>query len=1339
MKRISTLICVLSLVCLYSVAKHISHISVIDGLANNYVKDITQDGQGAIWIATEAGLSKIEGCEMNNFRNSNSDLPSDALNSLYYETVNNEILIVGKFPGMVAYDCALGKFHSVSCEALEEYNSLDCLAPAAEGQDIWVMPYWGNIFRYNPQNREFDELTLPHQMEGVTKWCMLDNGDGTLWIGTNRRGLLRIDAKTGVLREDYINREGSAKFPCISIYALYKDSASRLWIGTAEGLALYNDDTDDFTWFVHDPNQPGSLISNSIYDIVEIDGSLWVASDIGGISILNLRNALFRGLHNAQFQNLRADGSASSLSSKNIRTIFPDTYGNIWIGNYSSGIDFVSHRDAQFSVLPYINHGELQNSYYSTWGGAADEEGYVWIGGENEVAKFRDNQLVRTYSLQDVVSHPFSQVFAIADAGSHLLLGMYNGGLLKFDKSTGRTIRLPLEQDNENVIAFSRDGDNAFWICSQYGLYRLQDSRIEKMTKINDSLSDISLYGCARDKDGNLWVATYGHGISIFDREYNLVKELNLSNGFASNGINSIFLDSSDRMWIASRNGLILVEDTANPMKYCFANTGYPDGDVFIRAIIEDANHNIWFTTNNTVCLVTNVETLDFVSFDSNQGVSQGNFIEGAACLAPDGSLYFGSLGGTCWVNPMDLDKEPVTPEVRILGYQLANQEEGIPIGAEVTPLRLSYDANSLSVSFSVLDYALSHDVEYAYRLQGIDQEWISTGNHHNVMLRNLRSGNYVLRVRARLGLGPWSDSNIAELKLRISPPWWLSWWACLAYLVIFVCLIIYATRSYTRKKLLENSLVLEKKKMLDEQNLNQERLRFYTNITHELRTPLTLILGPLEDLVSDSKLTDFYRNKIKTVHDSAQRLLGLINQILEFRKTETQNRALRVVHRSITEQVMEIGLRFKELNTNPKVEYKIINHLTDNPILYYDPEVVATILNNLLSNAIKYTPSGEIRLEISEDSVQGVHYVKLQVSDTGIGIDNGQIDRIFDRYYQVEGNHQASGTGIGLALVKSLIELHHGLLQVESQLGSGSVFAVLLPMDYDYPDALRLDSGETQESTGVVAVEPVADDTRMKILVVEDNVDIRSYLIETLQKDYDVEGAADGQEGWEKAQEMIPNLIISDVMMPRLNGNELCRLVKEDLRTCHIPLILLTAKDAVHDKEEGYAVGADSYLTKPFSTNLLRIRIANLLESRKNLARAFSNMSLPHKDNREEENERPREPQLNQLDRQFLDKFKQVVEENLLEPNLDVDFIASQFNMSYSTLYRKMKGLIELSPNELVRRIRLEHSVELLRKGNVNISEAAYSAGFNDVAYYRKCFKEVYGTTPTSYIQNLA
>ena len=1312
------------------------HLGVEDGLSNNYVRDIAQDKQGCIWVATELGLNRFDGCNFTTYKSNNSQLINDALNVLLYDETENVVWIGGKFDGISALDCSTYQFYSYTSQDEIRADNIVHLSHASDG-GLWLTPHYGNIVHYDKHSRTFTSLA-DMGIENLNKsnWCCFDDGEGHLYIGHAQSGMSIINLKNKTVRKLSHANNNPQSLPGNSIYSIYKDHLQNIWVGTNRGLGLFNPKTEEFTVFRHESDNPHSLIADHIYDIKEMnDGTLWIASDIGGISILDLHSITFKSPEKVQFYNITADNSKHGVTSGNIRTLLQDSFGNIWIGNYSSGIDFISHSQPEFHIVPYMTEKGNITKHKPVWGLCKDENDQIWLGGENEITLFKDNKILKSIDITKQLSRPYGQVFSIiSDQQGALLLGIYDDGLLKFNTRNEHIERIPLDMADVDIITFFKENDEKIWIGAEYGIYSYSNGTLRKEDEINRLLPDRSVYGILRDKQGKLWIGTYGGGIAVLDKENRLVAKLNKGTRFCSNAINSLYMDSQGGVWAATRNGIGYIKDTTHPEE--FEAYGYEQEleDTFVRAIQEDASGNIWLSTNDGISF-WNKQKKKFDSYDYRDGIPMGNFIEGSACRAEDGTLYFGSLNGVCYFNPENLIAErQVAPvqiiECRSLNNQIESRNEGTIIPTSEGSINLPYNRNSFRISFTVPDYSQSGQVEYAYMIDGLENTWINTLGENLITFRNISPGEYTFKVKARLRNQEWDDSHIATLQVHIHPPLWLTWYAKVLYILLVLLGVYIWFRFYKRKLMLENSLELEKKKSQNEQELNNERLRFYTNITHELRTPLTLILGPLEDLVNDSNVPAFYSNKIKMIHSSAIRLLNLINQILEFRKTETQNRKLTVTKGDLSSLITEIGLRYKELNRNNRVKF----HIRVQPSktkLYFDTDIISTILDNLLSNAIKYTPEGEINLIMHPINQEGKQYTEIVVSDTGYGIDADALPHIFDRYYQAKGKHQASGTGIGLALVKSLADLHEGSLHVESETGKGTTFTFRILTENTYPNALHKEEKTESIPEKTESLKEEENDTCPVILVVEDNDDIREYIATSFSNNYHILTATNGKEGIEQALKYIPDIIISDIMMPVMDGIELCKLIKEDVRTSHIPVILLTAKDSIQDKEEGYESGADSYLTKPFSAKLLHSRVHNLLESRKKLALLITSRTKELKPELVQES-----MQLSKLDEEFLNRFTAIVEENIDTPQLDMPFMIGKMNMSHSTLYRKIKGLTGISGNEFIRKIRLKNSLRLLMEEGLNISEAAYASGFNDLGYFRACFKEEYGMAPSEYIK---
>lgn len=1300
------------------ILNNIEHFNFKDGLSNNYVLDITE-GNGYIWFATESGLNRFDGYSFTTYRNVNTNIKEDAINCLFFEEEDNCLWIGSKLGGLSMLDCSNYTFHNFD---LFKTGVTGIVKATDEG--LWISPPTGPIFYYSKQNKNFSSISH-WGIRGTEplKNCMLADKKGNLLIGYRRDGFKIINLTTKEVESFQYTPNNPNSLPDNNIHVIYQDQKGNIWIGTHNGLALFNPLLKTFTTFKHDTNNPNSLLSNAIFDIKEInDNKLWIATDIGGISILDLNEIAFKNPKEVKFKNI---DTQDGLSSLNIRNLLQDSYGNIWIGNYGYGIDLVKHKPTIFKTLL------LNQKPQSTWGIQTDHNNTVWVGGENELYAFKHNQFVKKYDLAKHMFKTFGQIFSIYNTGNNeLLLGTYNNGLLKLNTKTEQVTRINLDAPDENVLTFLRLKNGLLLIGTQYGIYTYNNQQLTKNQIINQKIKGQSVYAIIQDKQEKLWVGSYSDGITIFDKDNNYVCKIETKDGLCSNAINSMHIDNKGEIWIATRNGIAHIPNTSKPNEIkCY---GYEHGlkDIFVRAIISDKNNNIWLSSNNSISLWDKQKQC-FYNYDYKDGIPTGNFIEGSVCQTSDGTIYFGSLNGCCYFNPEQITTNEKTSKVQITECENISNSYNtkyssyIPQGND--KIKLDYKQNSIKISFNVADFSQCQQVEYTYKIDGLTQEWMSTQGENYVILHNLNPGKYVFKIKAKLKNMAWDENNIATISLFINPPIWSTWYAKLLYILCIIILIYGFIRFYIHKMTLENSLELEKKQHQNEQELNNERLRFYTNITHELRTPLTLIIGPLEDLSSDTQLPTLYHEKVASIYNSALRLLNLINQLLEFRKTETQNRKLTVTKENLGNLVTEIGLRYKELNRNENVRYVI--HVEQNiPLLYFDIDIITTILNNLLNNAVKYTPSGTICLTLNRIQIDAMDYVEIKVADTGYGIDKQALPHIFKRYYQAEGKHQASGTGIGLALVKSLADLHEGLLQVDSEIGKGSTFSFAIQVNNSYPTALHKESTNTEQVSLVEEKEQIP-----LLLIVEDNDDIRDYVISSFKDTYRTLSANNGKDGLEIALKQIPDLIISDIMMPVMNGIDMCKKIKEDMRTSHIPIILLTAKDSIENKEEGYDSGADSYLTKPFSAKLLKIRVHNLLESRKQLAKHIIEKMKGNKSNPIENSS---SNTLGRLDDIFLKRFTNIVEANIDKNILDMPFIADKMHISHSTLYRKIKALTGMSGNELIRKIKLKNSLRLLIEEGYNVSEAAYSSGFNDLGYFRNCFKEEYGMLPSEYIR---
>lgn len=1333
------LLSVVSLAQPYSVKQ----LGIEKGLSNNYVVSIAQDKQGFLWFATEEGLNKFDGTRFITYLK-NEDLTrqgitGNELNCLLDDPQDSILWIGTQRAGLNAYDYVNNTFlcyrHDGENPESLITDDVTKIVAATDG-NLWITTYWRGVDYFDKKAGKFihyNTQTVPG-LASDNIWSVVDGGDGKLYMGHVHHGFSVLSLKDKKVKNFMHDPEDPVSLPGNGVTCIYKDLSGNIWLGTDRGLALFNPEAENFIHFHH--SEDG--VPHTVFDIRQFDGNkLWIAMEFGGIAILDLTQRMFLSPDQVRFQYIKEGDDEYSLSNSTVRCLFQDSFKNVWAGMWGGGINFLSHESSYFNVYSYspIQHSgsSLNNKTASSVCVARD--GKLWIGTDGGgINVFDKGKRVAVYKEETGDLTDNSIQAALCDSEGNLWFGSFMGGVDFYDvkKKSFHQI-FPKDKTGEDVRALYEDAEYV-WIGTSNGIYkvRLHDKGIADHYTVENNL----VRCISKDNLNRLWIGTFGGGLGVFDEHFQCVKLFNVTSLFPSNTINTVYMDSQNRMWIGTGEGLVCFPSSQS-WDYKVYRSEEGLSNVHIRAITEDNHGNIWVSTNKGIsCLLKDKEV--FYNYDHWDNVPMGNFMSGSVAEAKDGTLYFGSINGLCRFNPDQVLEKRESPaaiitEMRIFGpLRDTDSNEKVMALEGQSEVRLSYMQNNFSVTFNIQNYALADQVEYAYMLKGLENSWYTVTDPNNVTFRNIPPGNYCFQVKTRIRNQEWAD-EIASLDIRIDPPVWLTWWAKLFYILSGVSVLYFILHAYKKKLDMESLYELEKKNHEQEQELNNERLRFYTNITHELRTPLTLILGPLEDMQKSNSLSGKDSQKISVIHQSAIRLLNLINQILEFRKTETQNKKLCVSRDNLAALVHEIGLKYKELNRKPEIDFCLEIEQEDMS-LFFDKEVVTIILDNLISNAIKYTEKGTITLGLHQVVRNNIHHTEISVSDTGFGIAPDALPHIFDRYYQEGSEHQASGTGIGLALVKNLVVLHEGEIRVESSLNVGSTFYVSLLTDNTYPHVLHADSTEKtsdEKDEKEENIEPVHSGKRI-LLIVEDNRDICDYIVESFSDDFEERTAANGEQGLEQALGCIPDIIVSDIMMPVMNGIVMCRKLKEDLRTSHIPIILLTAKDSLQDKEEGYQVGADSYLTKPFSATLLHSRIHNLLESRKLLAERFNTNSILI-DKRAAVTE-----SMNKLDNEFLEKINKLIEDRLSSEKIDIGYLSDAMCMSNSTLYRKMKALTGLSTNEYIRKIKMQYAERLLLEGKYNISEVAFKVGINSTVYFRQCFKDEFGMAPSDYLKKI-
>ena len=1316
-----------------------------EGLSNGFVNDMIIDGQGFIWAATESGLTRIAGTKCTIFKNNNSNIDNDGIVGLYYNKESNSIWILFKNGHIDVFDCKTQQFIHFTQKIPKK--SVADIKGAADG-GIWIAYYDGTIQHYTPKNQKFSTISnkrLPNIKNGIRS--ITDDGNDHLYIGLRIEGLYVYNLRTQKTKYFRHNPNDPQSLPGDNVRSICIDHAKNIWVGTNLGLGLLDPFTGKFKVFKHIANNPASLAGDNIHQIIEMnDRTLWIASDIGGISVLDLN--LYKNPLTEELKFSQITKENSGLSSNNNRRIIQDSFGNIWIANYSMGIDFIAKSAASINTLQYMGKAleEVTGLY-------CDHQGNLWIGRDNLMSLYQNGKLMQTWNFSSYLSNSSSSIYVFEeDKKGNIWCGTSDNGVLKFNPHTHSFTRINYAQ-NLDVHALCENAQGKMWVGTEAGIFSVENDKINKEQELNRQMgkNPTIIYSIKEDNYGQIWIGTLDRGVFVFSKQMKLIVHLTEKNLLATNTINHIIKDADGGIWMATMRGLAYVQNPLQPGAIKNYNERYGIKDSHIRAISQDKQGNIWVSMfSGIACL--NIHKQRFYNYDYESGIPTSNFVEASAVTTPDGTIYFGSPGGICFFNPQQLTEPKAVSPIQIINCERVGKLSDQFASRLISPnnegiICLSHDDNTFKINFTIKDFSQEGNVEYSYMMKGLDDQWYETEGDNEVTFRNLKPGDYTFIIRAKLKNQDWEDASTAEMKVVVNPPLWLTWWAKLCYVLLIMGILGYFFRSYQKQLLLRNSLVQEKWESKQRQQVNEERLRFFTNITHELRTPLTLILGPLEDLMEDKEIAERVHHKIGCIHASAERLLNLINDILEFRKTQTQNRKLTVAKANLGAFVREIGVRFKDLNQNSRLNIRL-NIKTGVPELYFDSEVINTVINNLMSNAIKYTPEGSITLSLTmpEDNT-----VAIAVEDTGYGIDKDALPHICDRYYQENGNHQASGTGIGLALVKSLATLHQAELTVESEKGRGSKFTFSLKADRTYPEALHKDdnqdlaTAENAEENETTSKEPT-EDIRPLLLIVEDNADIRLYIEESLHEDYRIIQACNGREGMEQAFSKVPDIIVSDIMMPEMDGIKMTHILKEDIRTSHIPIILLTAKTSIIDQEEGYDSGADSYLTKPFSAKLLHSRIRNILSGRRRLADYIVQKNISQFETSADEQQTSQKAteekedamtcQISNLDKKFLEKLNKLIENHISTDDLDMAFMTDKMAMSHSTFYRKVKALTGMSANEYIKKAKLRHSMTLLKKGEYSIAEVAILAGFNNLGNFRESFKREFGKSPSEILK---
>ena len=1334
-------------------------LSAPHSLPTNEVQKVYQDRDGFIWFATRNGLCQYNGYETTLYKSnlySPDLLTTNSITCLVDDNNNN--LWIGTSEGLNVMDKRTGEIKKYKAPSIS--NNVVSALCVTRDNTLWVGTDNG-LCRYVPEKDTFvvcgDEFG-DGRLRYVTIKSLLEDSDGDLWIGTWAQGLFRYSPFTDkVVVYPKINEQYSS-------HVIYEDSNKDIWVGSwGYGLFKLRNPKDmenvSYQSFLHENGDDSSLSDNIVYDIAEDINThtLWVGTR-SGLSILRLDES-------SSFINYKSGKSDYRIPSDEVNSIMRDSQKNMWIGAIGGGVLMADTRQPAFA-LHTLNFGDEDIPVTSVRTLFADSDQNLWIGvGTYGLARreYVTGEL-KMYSHIPEFSgvKDLPSLFAVVQRkkSGDIWFGMYNGGIYvyrKGEKVKHLTTKNSAFLTSDCVSALYEDYEGNCWVGTRGGIgVRLSDGtdyRFETMN-FNDSLSAGWIYvrDIVQDMDNSVWLATSNFGVIHITGDVRQPSTLKYENysfhnrKLITNTVLCMHIDRFGRLWAGTEGGGLYLYNRSTGQFEEKTRTYSIPGDVIV-SIEEDKSGNLWLgTVSGLVKLYVAAVGNDFSTriYTSADGL-QDNFIVNSSC-SRDGELFFGGHKGynSFFPDKMEIPSQETNfliTDIKIFNHSFKNlpvelQQKISPVMPTYTSkIELPYKYNNFSIEFAALTYKNPELNRYAYRLQNFDRDWQYTdADRRFAYYNNLPSGTYTFQLKATNENGEWSG-YVREFTVVVLPPFWATWWAYLLYMVLVLVIGVLIYRTIKKRILLQNALRLREMEKAKAEELNHAKLQFFTNITHELLTPLTIISATVDELKTQAPS----HNDLYTVMNSnIQRLIRLLQQILEFRKAETGNLKLRVSPGDLAAFVRTGTESFKPLVKKRKIHFSLLCD-PESIVGYFDIDKLDKIMYNLLSNAAKYNKEdGFIQVTLSYDE-EDREFVLLRVKDNGKGISREKQATLFKRFY--EGDYRkfnTIGTGIGLSLTKDLVTLHGGTISVESEVDHGTEFIVRIPIERSYYDEEQIDDEVISLRQTAIDYEDTPEDVIAEvqelatkansILLVEDNEELLNLMTKLLGREYNVFTAENGKEGIIVLENEDVDLIVSDIMMPEMDGIEFCKYVKGHLEISHIPVILLTAKNKEEDRAEAYEIGADAFISKPFNLTVLHARIRNLLKYKARMAHDFKNQIVFE----------VKDLNYTSLDEDFIQRAINCVNNHLEDPNFDQAQFADEMLTSKSTLYKKLKSLAGLNTSSFIRNVRLKAACRIMEEKGINIrvSELAYAVGFNDPKYFSSCFKKEFGMLPSEYIE---
>jgi signal transduction histidine kinase/ligand-binding sensor domain-containing protein/DNA-binding response OmpR family regulator len=1352
-------LCVLIFACRPAFAQDykFTHIDTRQGLSHNRVTAFLKDRMGFLWVGTASGLDRFDGYTVKAFRTDPADstsISNDAIEKLFElpggrmgiraggvlniydpsrEIFQNDTSVLHRLYGVPS-----GALTDVVHDQQGVYWFLHATAglicyPEATGKPMSIAPIDGDTTSVSAS-----PVTAFAVGAGGDHWII--HTDGVLERLAHKEGRWVVDYRSRYL---YRHNKGAALD-----YRLLADDRGDVWVYVSndnQGVYFFHMDLG-IVHHLHQGATVGRLNTNLVSGIVQVTPrQFWIATDHGGINVVDKHNFSVRYISHR-------DENEKSLAHNSLTTLYRDDTGIIWAGTYKKGVSYYHENIIRFPVYKHYASDPASLPFEDVNRFVEDRLGNLWIGtnGGGLIYFNRKENTFRTFKHDPADPHSLSSNIIVSlciDHDGKLWVGTYYGGLNCYDgKNFRRFAHDPSDPNSlagRSVWEVFEDSQRRLWVGMLDGGLDLIDRRTGTFTHYRsgtlNSVSSRYVSAIAEDREGNLWIGT-DSGLDVLMRETSRFVHYagGKDPGALRNGnIFDIREDSHGRLWVATQGGLSLFDQSTKTFRTFTEQEGLPHNTIL--TVVEDRAGGLWMSTPNGLShFVLQADgSVQVRNYDEQDGLQANQFNENAAFKTSSGELIFGGANGFNLFKPESIGLNVTLPRVVLSDFQLFNQS--IRAGhemdgrvflqraiTEADAVVLPANKNVFSLEFTALNFFHPEKNQYKYMLEGFNTGWLNaSSNERRVTFTNLDPGDYVFRVKAANNDGYWNERG-AQLKITILPPFWKTKTAFALYLLAIVLALIVTRKLIQQHEQMKYAIESERREALRLHELDMMKLRFFTNVSHEFRTPLSLILAPMEKMLKQSP-DDEQRNQFQLIQRNARRLLNLVNQLLDFRKLEVQEIRFNPSEGDVIHFIRETVHSFSDLSDKKGIALSFQTSVNTLETVF-DQDKLEKILFNLLSNAFKFTPEqGTVSVSVTR---QKDGMLAIEVRDTGIGIAPDKQEKVFERFFQNELPRSMvnQGSGIGLSIVREFVRIHSGTISVESEPGRGSCFTVRLPVQEVVCQPAARPVLAEPEAVVEIQSEPelVESETpghRSLLLLVEDNEDFRFYLKDNLKYEYRIIEARHGQEGWLQALKYLPDLIVSDVMMPEMNGIVLCRKIKMDARVSHIPVILLTARTAEEQKLEGLESGADDYVTKPFNFEILQSRMRNLILQRERFHQAFPKVDI-----------QASPLKITSVDEKLIQQAIACVERHASDADFSVDMLSREVGISRAHFYKKIMALTGKSPLEFIRTIRLQQAAQLLEKSQMTVAEVAYRVGFNNPKYFTRYFKEVYRVLPSAY-----